>query len=57
MNMLDTLISEVDNALRTLFPPPQRASNRSSPAMQVDDTHLSTEKKTCSGSHAGKPLG
>lgn len=45
MNMLDTIISEVDNALRTLFPPPKRASIRPSPATQVEDTNLSTDEK------------
>ncbi|AWN72840.1 2-polyprenyl-3-methyl-6-methoxy-1,4-benzoquinone monooxygenase [Legionella anisa] len=45
MNMFDTLIFEVDNTLRTLFPPAQRASTRSSPAESLADTELSTEEK------------
>ncbi|WP_115324514.1 2-polyprenyl-3-methyl-6-methoxy-1,4-benzoquinone monooxygenase [Legionella steigerwaltii] len=58
-NMLDTLISEVDNALRTLFPPAQRMSARPSPAEQITDTDLSIrEKKHIAGlmrvNHAGE---
>ncbi|STY21470.1 ubiquinone biosynthesis protein [Legionella steigerwaltii] len=57
--MLDTLISEVDNALRTLFPPAQRMSARPSPAEQITDTDLSIrEKKHIAGlmrvNHAGE---
>ncbi len=59
MNTLDTLISEVDNALRTLFPPAQRISTRPSPAKQLADTTLSRkEKKHVAGlmrvNHAGE---
>lgn len=59
MNTLDTLISEVDNALRTLFPPAQRISTRPSPAKQLADTPLSRkEKKHVAGlmrvNHAGE---
>ncbi|HHF7366251.1 TPA: 2-polyprenyl-3-methyl-6-methoxy-1,4-benzoquinone monooxygenase [Legionella bozemanae] len=59
MNMLDSLIFEVDNALRTLFPPAQRTSNRPSPAESLADTDLSTkEKKHVAGlmrvNHAGE---
>ena len=58
-NVLDTLISEVDNALRTLFPPAQRMSARPSPAEQLADTNLSSkEKKHIAGlmrvNHAGE---
>ncbi|HHT0594739.1 TPA: 2-polyprenyl-3-methyl-6-methoxy-1,4-benzoquinone monooxygenase [Legionella anisa] len=45
MNMFDTLIFEVDNTLRTLFPPAQRASTRPSPAESLADTELSAEEK------------
>ncbi|MCE0722102.1 MULTISPECIES: 2-polyprenyl-3-methyl-6-methoxy-1,4-benzoquinone monooxygenase [Legionella] len=59
MNTLDTLISEIDNALRTLFPPAQRTSTRSSPAESFAETDLSTqEKKHVAGlmrvNHAGE---
>lgn len=59
MNALDTLISEVDNALRTLFPPAQRPRTRPSPAESLADTNLSTkEKKHVAGlmrvNHAGE---
>lgn len=58
-NVIDTLISEVDNALRTLFPPAQRMSARPSPAEQLADTNLSSkEKKHIAGlmrvNHAGE---
>ncbi|MCW8409119.1 2-polyprenyl-3-methyl-6-methoxy-1,4-benzoquinone monooxygenase [Legionella sp. PATHC035] len=59
MNTLDTLIAEVDNALRTLFPPAQRMSARPSPAEPINDTKLSIqEKKHIAGlmrvNHAGE---
>lgn len=45
MNFLDTLICEVDNALRTLIPPQQRASNRLSPAVDIAESPLSLQQK------------
>ena len=59
MSMLDTLIAEVDNALRTLFPPAQRISTRPSPAEPLTDIALSIkEKKHVAGlmrvNHAGE---
>lgn len=59
MNTLDTLIAEVDNALRTLFPPAQRISARPSPAEKLPNTDLSIkEKKHIAGlmrvNHAGE---
>ncbi|OEH47143.1 2-nonaprenyl-3-methyl-6-methoxy-1,4-benzoquinol hydroxylase [Legionella parisiensis] len=59
MNILDSLIFEVDNALRTLFPPAQRTSARPSPAESLADTELSTkEKNNAAGlmrvNHAGE---
>lgn len=59
MSTLDTLIIEVDNALRTLFPPAQRTSTRSSPAQSLTDIDLSIkEKKHVAGlmrvNHAGE---
>lgn len=58
-NFLDTFLSEVDNALRTILPPPKRISTRSSPALGIEDTSLSTqEKKHVAGlmrvNHAGE---
>ena len=44
-NFLDTLISETDNALRTLLPPAKRISTRSSPAADIVDGSLSTQEK------------
>lgn len=59
MNILDTLIYEVDSALRTLFPPAKRMSTRPSPTEQLSDTQLtSKEKKHVAGlmrvNHAGE---
>ncbi|MGL6029820.1 MAG: 2-polyprenyl-3-methyl-6-methoxy-1,4-benzoquinone monooxygenase [Legionella sp.] len=59
INLLDSIINEVDNALRTLLPPIQRASTRSSPATSVADTALSkTEQSHIAGlmrvNHAGE---
>ncbi|MBI2785024.1 MAG: 2-polyprenyl-3-methyl-6-methoxy-1,4-benzoquinone monooxygenase [Legionella longbeachae] len=58
-NALDTLISEVDNAMRTLLPPKKRISTRHSPAINLSDTPLSVqEKKHIAGlmrvNHAGE---
>lgn len=58
-NLLDSIINEVDNALRTLLPPVQRASTRSSPATPCADAPLSkTEQKHIAGlmrvNHAGE---
>jgi ubiquinone biosynthesis monooxygenase Coq7 len=44
-NALDNLISEVDNALRTLFPPPKRVSSRHSPAEKLEDKPLSAQER------------
>lgn len=58
-SFLDTLISEVDSALRTLLPPSQRTPARPSPATNISDSPLSPqEKKHISGlmrvNHAGE---
>lgn len=58
-SFLDTLINEVDNALRTLIPPQKRVPARSSPARQIENHPLSlTEKKHIAGlmrvNHAGE---
>lgn len=45
-SFLDTLITEVDNALRTLLPPPKRIPIRKSPANPIKDIQLSTQEKT-----------
>jgi len=44
-NLLDTFLSEIDNALRTLLPPTRRVSNRCSPAKDIDDAPLSMQEK------------
>lgn len=44
-SILDSIINEVDNALRTLLPPIQRASTRTSPAQLLDDTALTTQQR------------
>lgn len=44
-NFFDTLISEVDNALRTLLPPETRIGTRSSPATEIKDNPLSAKEK------------
>ncbi|WP_058534180.1 2-polyprenyl-3-methyl-6-methoxy-1,4-benzoquinone monooxygenase [Legionella saoudiensis] len=59
MSFLDALISEVDNALRTVLPPSKRISNRHSPAVEIEDHPLSLrEKKHVAGlmrvNHAGE---
>lgn len=59
MSFLDALISELDNGLRTMFPPEKRISTRHSPAMQVEESALSAqEKKHVAGlmrvNHAGE---
>ncbi|QMT58679.1 2-polyprenyl-3-methyl-6-methoxy-1,4-benzoquinone monooxygenase [Legionella sp. PC997] len=59
MSILETLIAEVDNALRTLFPPAQRINTRPSPAESFTDIDLSIkEKKHVAGlmrvNHAGE---
>lgn len=43
--LLDTLLSEVDNALRTILPPKKRASTRNSPAIALNDSTLSAREK------------
>ncbi len=43
--LLDTLLSEVDNALRTILPPTKRASTRNSPAIALTDSVLSAREK------------
>jgi ubiquinone biosynthesis monooxygenase Coq7 len=48
--ILDFLIIKVDHALRTILPPPQRLSHRSSPALNIPESLLSPcEKKQVSG--------
>lgn len=59
MNVLDTLISEVDNALRTIFPPHRRIVARQSPGNDPHSPTLSAaEKKHVAGlmrvNHAGE---
>ncbi|AUH71419.1 2-polyprenyl-3-methyl-6-methoxy-1,4-benzoquinone monooxygenase [Legionella sainthelensi] len=59
INTLDTLIDNVDNALRTLFPPTKRIGTRPSPAKDFPEPSLSCqEKKHISGlmrvNHAGE---
>lgn len=44
-NFLDALISEIDNALRSVLPPTTRKSNRHSPAEQVPDVLFSLQEK------------
>lgn len=44
-SLIDTLITEVDTALRTLLPPQKRISTRASPAAQVADSSLSDQQK------------
>lgn len=43
--MLDTLIQEVDSALRTIFPPEHRSSKRQSPAKSHADIALTPSEK------------
>ena len=59
MNFLDTLIGEVDSALRTLLPPQKRVPTRISPAVAIDESPLTFEdKKHVAGlmrvNHAGE---
>lgn len=42
----DQLIIQVDEALKTLFPPKKRISERESPAQNIADTALSSKNKT-----------
>ncbi|KTD64164.1 2-polyprenyl-3-methyl-6-methoxy-1,4-benzoquinone monooxygenase [Legionella shakespearei] len=44
-SLLDALITEVDGALRTLFPPQQRLPTRLSPAKHIQDSQLSQKDK------------
>ncbi|MBN9231607.1 MAG: demethoxyubiquinone hydroxylase family protein [Legionella sp. 40-6] len=44
-SFLDTFIHEVDTALRTLCPPSQRTSARSSPAESIPDAQLTAQEK------------
>ncbi|MDP3268470.1 MAG: 2-polyprenyl-3-methyl-6-methoxy-1,4-benzoquinone monooxygenase [Legionella sp.] len=58
-SFLDTLISEVDNALRALVPPSNRITARYSPARDIAETALTDkEKKHIAGlmrvNHAGE---
>jgi ubiquinone biosynthesis monooxygenase Coq7 len=58
-SFLDTLITEVDSALRTLLPPKKRISARSSPADVLEDHPLSSaDKKHIAGlmrvNHSGE---
>lgn len=58
-NFLDTLIAEVDNALRTILPPKKRISTRNSPAEHIKDSLLlDKEKKYIAGlmrvNHSGE---
>lgn len=58
-NFLDSVIVELDNALRTLHPPQKRIPTRLSPAAHIDETALSPqEKKHSSGlmrvNHSGE---
>lgn len=58
-NFIDHLINEMDTALRTIIPPSARASQRPSPAEQVEEAPLSAlEKKHIAGlmrvNHAGE---
>lgn len=58
-SFLDKIIHEVDNALRTLYPPQQRTCTRLSPARTTPDTPLtSSEKKHVAGlmrvNHSGE---
>jgi 3-demethoxyubiquinol 3-hydroxylase len=45
MNFLDSLLFEVDNALRTILPPTKRASTRISPAHALPESTLSAREK------------
>ncbi len=58
-NFLDTLITEVDSALRTLLPPHKRTTPRGSPATTLDEQPLlASEKKHIAGlmrvNHSGE---
>jgi ubiquinone biosynthesis monooxygenase Coq7 len=58
-NMLDTLLTELDKALRTLFPSAKRVNTRHSPAKHLKSSTLSSkEKKQIAGlmrvNHAGE---
>lgn len=58
-SLLDTLITEVDGALRTLLPPQKRLPARPSPAQHLQDSQLSPkDKKHIAGlmrvNHAGE---
>jgi ubiquinone biosynthesis monooxygenase Coq7 len=44
-NFFDTLVGEVDNALRTLLPPKKRTSTRQSPAQEINESSLSAQQK------------
>lgn len=59
ISFIDTLIGEVDNALRTLAPPQRRIPTRSSPSEGIQETALSSsDKKHIAGlmkvNHAGE---
>ncbi|KTD22462.1 2-polyprenyl-3-methyl-6-methoxy-1,4-benzoquinone monooxygenase [Legionella israelensis] len=59
MTFVDHIISEVDTALRTIFPPKHRLCKRNSPGNHIEDTPLSDkQKKQIAGlmrvNHAGE---
>ncbi|MDI1353017.1 MAG: 2-polyprenyl-3-methyl-6-methoxy-1,4-benzoquinone monooxygenase [bacterium] len=59
LNFLDTLLTEVDGALRTLIPPTHRNSMRQTPAEKIVESTLSaSEKKHIAGlmrvNHSGE---
>ncbi|HBI21182.1 MAG TPA: demethoxyubiquinone hydroxylase family protein [Legionella sp.] len=45
LNTIDQLISQVDTALRTLFPPNQRASTRLNPGESEEEAPMSLDEK------------
>lgn len=44
-SLIDNLVAEIDLALRTLIPPPNRVSKRDSPGSSMLEKPLTTEKK------------
>lgn len=45
LSLFDSLLNEIDTALRTLAPPKSRASMRASPATNTFENPLSTTEK------------
>ena len=45
LSLLESLISELDDALRTLLPPGQRTTNRQSPAQNLPEPKLDHQEK------------